>query len=81
MTDDELSRYRDRMVEVHQQVDDWFINHATNSKKGREALMAMLQARRLADDLLAALHSEAMAGAMLRGAWVMKERGIEPTLH
>lgn len=81
MTDEELSLYRDRMAAVHQQVDDWFINHATNSKKGRAALTAMLSARRLADDLLRELHSEAMAGVMLRSAWLMKERGVTPTLH
>ncbi|CAN7704042.1 hypothetical protein LJR066_005716 [Acidovorax sp. LjRoot66] len=81
MTSEEMDEFRQRLEQVRNQVDDWFVNHATNSKKGRAASMAMLQSRRLAEDLLAQLHAEAMAGVMLRSAWSMKERGIEPTLH
>ena len=71
MTPDRIEALQAQFNTMNRRVNEWCILQGNSrTKKGAETVMAMLQARQVADELLKALWQEATEGLMLRDAYL-----------
>lgn len=86
MTADRIEALQAQFDAMSGCVDDWCIHQGkSNSKKSMETMLAMLQTRQVADELLKALWKESTEGLMLRSAYMdavhAAHTGEFPTAH
>ena len=86
MTADRIEALQAQFNTMNRRVNEWCILQGNRrSKKGTETVMAMLQARQVAEELLKALWQEATEGLMLRDAYLTAlhaaHTGDFPTAH
>jgi hypothetical protein len=71
VTYQEFSELHARYEKVSQEVDTWFIEHSGRTTRQQKALVAMLDARSLAEELLRHTLAEAVQVQHLRGLAAM----------
>ena len=81
MTPSEFAAFQRRIQALNRQIDAWAVTANDRSQKQRDALMAMLDARVLADDLMNALMDASIQHMMLESAWMDAASGWQPTAH
>lgn len=86
MTADRIEELQAQFNTMSRRVDEWCIYQGNSrSKKGMETVLAMLQARQVAEELLKALWQESTEGLMLRNAYLTAlhaaHTGDFPTAH
>ena len=86
MTADRIEELQAQFLAMSRRVDDWCIYQGNSrTKKGMETVLAMLQARQVAEELLKALLKESTEGLMLRSAYMdavqAAHTGGSPTAH
>ncbi len=86
MTSDRIEELQAQFKAMSRRVDDWCIYQGNSrTKKGMETVLAMMQARQVAEELLKALWQESTEGLMLRSAYMdavhAAHTGEFPTAH
>ena len=86
MTADRIEELQAQFNTMSRRVDSWCIYQGNSrTKKGMETVLAMLQARQVAEELLKALWQESTEGLMLRDAYLTAlhaaHTGDFPTAH
>ena len=71
MTADRIEELQAQFQAMSRRIDEWCIYQGNSrTKKGMETVLAMMQARQVAEELMKALWKEATEGLMLRDAYL-----------